>query len=120
MSITKTHYVLQGIKFNFDDFYDRVERKDPNATAIGADDDEPFWDEANGPIFHKNNICVIPDAMNGEYVYVGHVTQKSGDNGDLDDNGVTERPLNSTVLNWVYEAFGFTEPCSLHIFTHYR
>ena len=113
MSEQKNHYVLTGIKYDYDTFY--------NLLKINGDlDDEPYWDSAFDDIYHKDNVCVIADGSNCKYVYVGYVTQKSGEYGDMDDNGVADFPDPDKVCNWIYDVFGFSAPCRLHIFTHYR
>jgi hypothetical protein len=109
MSMSRTHYVLTGVRYDYKEFYDLLKI-----------DDAPYWDSAQGGIEHRDNVCVIPDGVNSKYVYVGYVSQKSKPDGNLDDYGVHKSPRSGLVLNCIYNAFGFAKPCSQHVFTHYR
>jgi len=119
MTIAKNHYVIIGMKFAKDEFLDALERTRPEEgkTDIYHHDVEPFMDSPYSGIFHHENVCIL---YGEDDIYVGHVIQKSGDDGDLDDFVSESIPKSGTVLNWIYDMFGFAGPCKTFCITHYR
>lgn len=122
MSVQENHYVMIGHKFEYDAFYKQME----DIHGLSIDD---FWDQfeeschdsAFQGIHHNQNVCIISDGMDGEYVYVGYVLQKSKNYGNLTDyiNPVTKSP--EQVSRYINDYLKIPDlECQLHAFTHYR
>lgn len=116
MSVQSNTYLLVGVKLAYDAF-----------TSEQRNNMEPYEDSAFEGIHHHNGLCAIVDGMNGEYVFIGRVLAKSGDqNGNYGFN----QPLDTAdlaipVMDEVIEAldtwFGI-QVCDVGtwLFTHYR
>lgn len=121
MSSAVNHYVMLGSKYDYEDFYNRIAQHNGFATAHSAATRkivDQYADASFGGITHHNNICIIPDTLNKEYVYVGFVVYKSKEDGDLDDFVSESTPNN--VDNEIVKALGFTTETELLAFTHRR
>lgn len=117
MSVQQNDYVVIGKKFGYDEFYKLVGH-DANDFS---DTEELYSDSAYKGIQHHNDLCIISDGMSGEYVVVGHVLQKSGNYGAIDDFvSTTKCPSAKKVSGWIKRELGIDVKCELIIFTHYR
>jgi len=89
MSVNKNHYVMIGMKFGYDEFFDLcIESGAEDTTGDQWDTGPlvPYIDSFIHGIEQHDFLTVIIDGMNGNYVYVGHVVQKSSyENGSLND-----------------------------------
>jgi hypothetical protein len=119
MSVQQNHYVVIGKRFDYKEFYTLV---CPNGDADHYFDTEhPYTDSAFKGIHHHNDICIISDGMNGKYVVVGRVLQKSGNYGALDDfKDDRRKPSAAKVSEWIKRELGIDVKCSMISFTHYR
>ena len=122
MGVQLNHYVILGHKFEFDEFYDTL------AELHGIDQDDVFeqfedkcHDSAFKGIHMHNDLCIISDGMNGNYVYVGYVLQKSDNYGSLNDYVTTKKRSGKYVSNKIKEYLGLENiKCSWMAFSHYR
>jgi len=111
-----------GHKFDYDDFYEKLS----SLHNIEPDDiyeefEGKCHDSAFDGIHHHNDLCILSDGYNGEYVYVGYVLQKSKNYGSLNDYRSTDIKTESYVSDKIKEFLGFENiVCSVHAFTHYR
>ena len=123
MSTGVNHYVMIGRKYDYDDFYNRIAQHNGFATAhSGATRKivDHYADASFGGISQQGGICIIPDTMNKEYVYVGFVVYKSKDDGDLDDFVSEIVPSPTAVKHNIAKAIGFETETELLAFTHRR
>lgn len=67
MSVQINSYLIVGIELNYDDF-----RGEEWFNIF-----EPYMDSAFAGIHHYKGLCVISDGMNGEYIVVGRVLEKT-------------------------------------------
>jgi hypothetical protein len=117
MGVQQNHYLLIGAKFGHKQFYSLME--DPE--YFRREVENKYIDNAFKGISHHNDLCIISDGMDGEYVYIGHVMQKSGNYGSMGDY-VNSRPTPTpeTVREWIKKEFNIDAECDTHCFTHYR
>lgn len=123
MSSAVNHYVMIGSKYDYEDFYNRIAQHNGFATVHSAATRktvEPYLDVSYGGITHYNNVSIIPDTLNKEYVYVGFVAFKSKDGGDVNDFGTDPVELPKNVDAEIIKALGFTKETELLAFTHRR
>lgn len=124
MSVQQNHYMMLGAKFGYNEFHQRM--SEILGTDEGADESwdylDVYHDSAFKGIHHHNGICIISDGMSGEYVYVGHIIQKSDNYGGLGDyKNPTETPSAHEVQEAITRELGFENlHIAIHSFTHYR
>lgn len=135
MGIQKNHYVMIGNKFGYDDFYNRVVRKqrfpahtqDADLEKWRIEVEERYFDSATDGIKNFDGITIISESliishgMNSNYVYVGLVLNKSKNHGDLGDYVVTTNLNDDDIGDLIMKAVGFTnDTARVLAFTHYR
>jgi hypothetical protein len=87
MSVQVNTYVLVGAKFDYDD--------------LDYDSYSEYEDSAFEGIKHRNNLCVLSDGMNGEYIFIGHIKAKT-ENHEHFENPV-DCSVSETEKHWIYE-----------------
>jgi len=123
MSVQLNHYVIIGHKFEYDEFYDTLMEKFNlnDGDEVFNEIEEPYHDSAFKGIQHHNDLCIISDGMNGNYVYVGYVLQKSDDNGSLTDYINPKIRSAKYVSNKINEMLRLENiKCEKLAFSHYR
>ena len=114
MSVQKTHYVIWGIKFK-PDSQEVIEY-----LGFDTDDDkiEEYYNTAFDNIISKNDISIIQDGMNGEYIIVGYIMNKSKAYGDLND---FTKPFKTKeeVEDPLFKEFNIFKSVELICITHY-
>ena len=128
MSTHQTHYVMLGNRYDYNDFYSRVQKRvatNPRDAAAELeqwreDVEEKHMDTSADGINNHNGICIVSDGMNSEYVYVGYVLAKSGDGNDLGDYTAQWHSNWDDIGDNIVRAVGFAEDVQIHAFTHYR
>lgn len=122
MSVQKNHYVVIGAKMGWDEFHYAIRPNNISDDEFESWLDEkisPFYDSAFESISKSKALSVICDGMNGEYVVVGQVREKS-DNW-CDEMVVNECGWNNeTIENEILRHFGIDIVAEKVIFTHYR
>jgi len=128
MSVNETHYVILGNKYDYDDFYSRVAKKNgwnepltrekfledwrETVEALYADG---YWD----PIKNHNGVSIVVDGMGGKYVWIGNVIAKS----DRESGQLVQIPPAHNIWDDtgddIVRAVGFAEEIEILAFTHY-
>lgn len=106
-------YVMWGVLLPFKEFADR-------------EDFEAYTDSAFKGIHHHNGLCILDDGMNGKYMAIGHVLEKTpnheGFNEPIPLQGFPI--LSFDVFRRVEELIGRPlkddEHCGWLVLTHYR
>jgi len=121
MSVQQNHYEIIGAKFGYNEFHKEL------MAAKGLTEEEvedlldDYHDSAFKGIQHHNGLCIICDGMNGEYVYVGHILQKSGNYGRIGEfKSQGKNPSAKAVRKMMVDQLGLDRPCRRCAFTHYR
>jgi len=79
MSTQINQYLIVGQKLDFGEFHDKLNNNDPLDPDAWLDDIlDKYSDNAFKGIHHYNGLCVLYDGMNGEFVFIGRVIEKSG------------------------------------------
>jgi hypothetical protein len=123
MSVQQNHYVMVGHKFDYDTFYDSVVKANnlENGDDVFEFIEEKCHDSAFEGIHHYNDLCILSDGYNGEYVYVGYVLQKSKNYGSLNDYVNPKKRSGKYVSTKIHESLGLENiKCKSLSFTHYR
>lgn len=122
MSVQVNHYVMIGHKFEYDEFYDIASKfYNQDHDDVCEYLEENYSDSAFEGIHHHNDICILSDGYNGEYVYVGYVLQKSDDQGSLEDYVNPKKRSAKYVSKKIHELLGLENvKCEYLVFTHYR
>jgi hypothetical protein len=119
MSVKQNHYEIIGLKFDYDKFFDEVKKAKQLTEYEMEDLIEPYRDNIEG-IHQYKALCIIAEDMEGEYVYIGHVTKKSKNYGNLWDFKNHEKtPAAGEIQKMIKEQFGINRKCRKYTFTHY-
>ena len=73
MSVNSNTYVVFGIKLDYDELYDKIENS--NKEDLWEELLDKYRESAFGPA--KEDFSIIPDGMDGEYVVIGKVLDKT-------------------------------------------
>lgn len=122
MSVQLNHYVMVGAKYDYRDFYEKFVSSDYEKVIEDWIDDVEYeyCDSALEGIKGKNNITIISDGMNAEYVYIGCVIYKSSDHGFLDDfKRPGNTPTSAEVELLITKEFNVEVKCQLFAFSHH-
>ncbi len=114
MGVERTHYVIVGVRFKYDDVAERP-------------DFEELQDEMedNGykvEITEKNGLTMVSDGMNGEYVVIGRVLAKAIDSDGLDFT-ICEccEASRQDIMHAVHSRLSPLTGCvQIYAFTHYH
>jgi hypothetical protein len=73
MSISQTHYVILGIKYDFDEAKRNLGDEVFDNDIVNNYEDDVYEEK----ITEKNGLTVVSDGMNGEYFVIGKVLVKA-------------------------------------------
>lgn len=122
MSVQRNYYKVVGCKFEYDEYHDLI--KPVNVDGYYFEEwlerkERPFIDSAFNGIIGNDHITVIADGMNGEYVVIGNVFEKSGN--WVDGATYTAEKLSCEKVEHLIEKhFGLCVKTSEFEFFHYR
>jgi hypothetical protein len=113
MSVQMNTYVMWGAVLPFDEFRDR-------------DDFEKYCDDAFKGIHHHNGLCILDDGMDGKYVAIGHVLEKTANHGGFGKpiRLIGEPDIDFNVFERIETVIGrplkIDEVCGWLVISHYR
>ena len=113
MSVQLNTYIMWGVLLPFDEFSER-------------EDFEPYHDSAFKGIHHHDGLCILSDGMNGKYMAIGHVLDKTSNFEGFDkpisligqpelDFDVFER-----IQKLIKRQLKMEEVCGWMVVSHYR
>ncbi len=113
MSVSRTDYVMLGIKYNnSEQFWKSVKQHD------FMDKDE-FFDDCYDDRFE--GITIVEDGMNGEYVVVGKVLAQGEDGEGIQMTPCLKMRSDEYVLQKALDkAFGISGNIQIWAFTHWH
>lgn len=122
MSTQRNHYVIIGAMMGWDEFHYAIRPDDmPDGEFEYWLDRKisPYYDSAFDPISKSKALSVICDGMNGEYVAIGQVREKSGNWSD--EMQVAECGWNKeTIEDEILKRLGIDIVAERISFTHFR
>jgi hypothetical protein len=112
MSTQWNQYLIYGVKISYgttDEPYEKY---------------EDFFDSAFEGIKQHRGLCVLYDGMNGDYILIGHVLEKSDEGQPFQDPMDLEAPTGGfaeVIAGAIEREFGIEKPqLKLWLVTHYR
>ena len=123
MSVQSNHYVLWGIKFKYKDpeFLKLFNLKDWDEFAQKYDQlIKPYLDTAFSGIVSFGGLSILDDGMNGEYIIIGYILNKSDHSRD-DLSDYTQPFKSQEEVETVFlDQFNMEVDIELIAITHYR
>lgn len=121
MSVQVNTYVIIGYKFEYSEFNERY-KGDPGYDLISNIEDTAFEG-----INNKNGLTVLFDGMNGEYVIVGHVLEKTREDQHFNkvieiDSSSKMSEMVTGLLNLYFKEddYFLQEEIKTYVVSHYR
>lgn len=128
MGVCATHYVVAGVKLHYKEAF-------PNSDSDSDSErfDEYFDNAYSDEIINKNDISIIADGMNGDYVVVGKIIAKAvAEHGDglpmtcCDMSDDEKNKIISLIIVLFRDKFPHLQlllpylVCRVYAFTHYH
>jgi hypothetical protein len=132
MSVKLNTYICIGCMFDYKEWKKELEDKMESEVQykrefMAFDIMEPYFDSAYEGIHHKDDLCILSDGMNGEFVFVGRVFHKTecyqhfGEPVDATKIWKENKHLRKEIPQQIEETFKVKAPkAKLYIIPYYR
>jgi hypothetical protein len=123
MSVQMNQYLTYGYMLDYDEGQTALEEK---VTPDGIDDVyDKYYDSAyDEEIVEINGFSLIPDCMDGGYIFFGKIFKKSDVDQPLPSSTIPEisEEMKSALMTEFKSLFGDTlkDTAQVHLLTHYR
>lgn len=118
MSIQRNRYIIIGCKYNYKEFNEKYNDYEKYVS--------PYLDSSfDEKIIEHNGLSMIYDGMNGQYVYIGKIIEKTKDYEVIerfcfdDYADEEEKDLINAIIKTEFPKLP-DKPINVYLVTHYR
>ena len=118
MSVQRNQYIIIGCEYDYDEFNENYNDDEKYV--------EPYDDNAfDEKIIEHNGLSMIYDGMNGQYVYIGKIIEKTKDYEVIerfcfdDYADEEEKDLINAIIKTEFPKLP-DKPINVYLVTHYR